>query len=105
MNTKSKPTDPLRKPSESAPQQLIDLNRRVKALEEAVFPPGGPTFGVQLAELQDAMTQLKHGLKELDLRAGQQDEKIRKVIEVFGKIEETVSQLVAAASRSRTMTA
>ena len=86
-------------------QHLIDdLVARVKALEDAVFPPGGPALAAQLTALGDRIravqSELTRDLNALDTR---QTEKIRKAYEVLAELKSALETLASTSVRPRTM--
>jgi hypothetical protein len=83
---------------------LADLDSRIKKLEDAIFPPGGPGLGAQLAALGDRIeavqTKLRSELKDLDAR---QTEKIEEVYEILNQVRSAVQALAQKGAGGRTM--
>ncbi len=83
---------------------LDKLSARIKRLEDAVFPPGGPALFAQLSALglriEQIQTEVYRDLKDLDIR---QTEKIRKTIEILAEVKSAVDALAKRATVSRTM--
>ncbi len=75
--------------------QFVDLDRRVAALEAAVFPKpdSGPSFGARLESLEQRLADLS---KDLELRASTLDNKysrkIREIIEIVAELRELVEK-------------
>lgn len=89
--------------TEATPNPLLDgLDDRIKKLEEAVFPPGGPGLALQLDTLSDRISTARDELKrELEVFDDRQTQKIKKVYEILSELEKRVQALSRAGLRAQ----
>ncbi|MGM3175801.1 hypothetical protein [Dickeya lacustris] len=70
---------------------IVDINLRVKRLEDAVFNGGGGSKAIKkLAELTDELEQLKKQSCSLDSEINMLDKKIDDVIRIVATLKEII---------------
>ena len=92
------------KSSDQLGDTFQNLDARVKKLEDAVFPPGGPSLGAQLTALADRIeavqTRLRSELTELDAR---QTKRIKEAYEILNEAQHAIQALAKQVAGRRTM--